>query len=88
MSSSDGGGSLTSELGGQISLLPLNELILLQVFQNERTDRLGSFIRPDLFFAGRGTPEAYGCFQAGGVIRRTAAGLHHSHSNAGPQPPL
>ena len=31
----------------------------------------------------RAVPEAYGGSQARGLIGATAAGLHHSHSNAG-----
>ena len=34
----------------------------------------------------RATPEAYGGSQARGPIRATAAGLHHSHSNARSEP--
>jgi len=36
-----------------------------------------------LFFLFRATLAAYGNFQARGQIRAAAAGLHHSHSNAG-----
>ena len=36
-----------------------------------------------LFFFFLTTPEAYGGSQARGRIRAAAAGLHHSHSNAG-----
>ena len=31
----------------------------------------------------RAAPGAYGSAQAGGLIEAVAAGLHHSHSNAG-----
>ena len=42
-----------------------------------------------LFFAFfRAAPEAYGGSQARGQIGATAAGLHHSHSNAGSEPNL
>ena len=40
------------------------------------------------FFWGGGTPMAYGSSQAWGRIRATAAGLHHSHSNARSEPHL
>ena len=36
-----------------------------------------------LFLLFRATPVAYGNSQARGQIRAIAAGLHHSHSNAG-----
>ena len=36
----------------------------------------------------RAEPAAYGGSQAGGQIGATAAGLHHSHSNAGSEPRL
>ena len=36
-----------------------------------------------LFFGGSGTPVAYGDSQARDPTGATAAGLHHSHSNAG-----
>ena len=44
-----------------------------------------------LFFGGglwRAAAMAYGGSQARGLIGAIAAGLHHSHSNAGSQPPL
>ena len=34
----------------------------------------------------RAVPVAYGGSQARALIRATAAGLHHSHSNAGSEP--
>ena len=41
------------------------------------------------FFAvSKAAPEAYGGSQARGLIRAVAAGLHHSHSNAGSKPCL
>ena len=40
------------------------------------------------FFNFRATPTAYGVSQARGLIGATAAGLHHSHSNAGSEPHL
>ena len=40
------------------------------------------------FFFFRTTPSAYGGSQARGRIGATAAGLHHSHSNARPEPCL
>ena len=40
------------------------------------------------FFAGGGTPPAYGHSQARGWIRATAAGLHQSHSHGGSKPHL
>ena len=36
----------------------------------------------------RATSMAYGDSQARGLIRAVAAGLHHSHSNAGSEPHL
>ena len=36
----------------------------------------------------RAAPKAHGGSQAGGQIRATAAGLHHSHSNVGSKPHL
>jgi hypothetical protein len=36
----------------------------------------------------RAAPEAHGGSQARGLIRAVAAGLLHSHSNAGPEPRL
>ena len=36
----------------------------------------------------RATPAAYGSSQARGRIRAVVAGLHHSHSNMGSEPPL
>ena len=35
------------------------------------------------FWLFRATPVAYGDFQGRGLIGAVAAGLHHSHSNAG-----
>ena len=40
------------------------------------------------FFLFRVAPEAYGGSQASGQIGAAAAGLHHSHSNAGSKPHL
>ena len=40
------------------------------------------------FFLFRAAPLAYGGFQARGQTGAVAAGLPHSHSNAGPQPRL
>ena len=40
------------------------------------------------YLFGGGTPAAYGGSQARGQIRATAAGLYHSHSNAGSEPCL
>ena len=40
------------------------------------------------FFLFRAAPSAYGGSQARGQIRATVASLHHSHSNAGPEPSL
>ena len=40
------------------------------------------------FLLFRAAPVAYGSSQARGRIGATAAGPHHSHSNAGSQPPL
>ena len=42
-------------------------------------------VRFFFFFFFRATPSAYGGSQARGRIRATAAGLHHSHRNAGPK---
>ena len=39
-------------------------------------------------FIFRVTPVAYGSSQARGRMGATAAGLHHSHSNARSEPPL
>ena len=36
----------------------------------------------------RASPTAYGNSQARGQVQATAAGLHHSHSNAGSKPCL
>ena len=52
------------------------QLIKLQT-QNEKCN---FFFLSCLF---RATPTAYGGFQARGLIGAVAAGLHHSHSNAG-----
>ena len=41
------------------------------------------FILFYFFVCFRATPAAYGGSQARGQIRARAAGLHHSHSNAG-----
>ena len=41
-----------------------------------------------LFFLFGAAPAAYGGSQAMGTIGATAAGLHHSHSNAGSEPCL
>ena len=45
---------------------------------------------PRIFFFlhFRAIPMAYGSSQARGQIRAAAAGLHHSHSNSGPEPHL
>ena len=40
------------------------------------------------FFLFRAAPLAYGGFQAMGPIGAVAAGLRHSHSNAGSEPHL
>ena len=40
------------------------------------------------FWLFRATPAAYGGSQSRGRIRAVAAGLHHSHSNAGSEPCL
>ena len=40
------------------------------------------------FFLFRAAPSAYGGSQASGRIRAAAAGLQHSHSNAGSKPHL
>ena len=40
------------------------------------------------FFFSRAVPAAYGGSQARGLIRAAAAGLHHSHGNAGSKPNL
>ena len=41
-----------------------------------------------IIFIFRAAPEAYGSSQARGQIKAAAAGLHHSHSNAGSEPHL
>ena len=41
-----------------------------------------------IFVLFRAAPTAYGGCQARGWIRVAATGLHHSHSNAGSEPPL
>ena len=38
-----------------------------------------------LFFCLSRGPKAYGGSQASGLIGAIAAGLHHSHSNVGPE---
>ena len=49
----------------------------------------GKKIQFFLFFClFRATPAAYGDSQAGGRVGAVAAGLYHSHSNAGSDPPL
>ena len=40
------------------------------------------------FFLFRTEPVARGSSQARGHLRAAASGLHHSHSNSGPEPPL
>ena len=40
------------------------------------------------FFFFRAAPTAHGGSQARGLSRATAASLHHSHSNEGPEPGL
>ena len=40
------------------------------------------------FLLFRAQPVAYGGSRARDLIRATAAGLHHSHSNAGSEPHL
>ena len=46
--------------------------------------------KKELFFFGlfRAAATAYGNSQVRGQIEATAAGLHHSHSNEGPEPCL
>ena len=44
--------------------------------------------RNSFFFFFRAVPMAYGGSQARAQIRAVAAGLHHSHSNAGSEPRL
>ena len=46
------------------------------------------FFLGSCFFFLRATPAAYGGSQARGRTGATAAGLHHSHSNAGSEPHL
>ena len=50
------------------------------------------WLRNEIFlfvcFFSRAAPEACGGSQASGRIRAVAAGLHHSHSNAGSKPRL
>ena len=41
-----------------------------------------------LFVFSKAVPEAYGGSQARGLTGATAAGLHHSHSNARSEPRL
>ena len=41
-----------------------------------------------LFAISWSVPTAYGGSQTSGLIRAVAAGLHHSHSNAGSKPHL
>ena len=50
---------------------------------NESRDECGSFVLFVLFLLSRAAPAAYGGSQARGRIRAIAAGLRHSHSNAG-----
>ena len=49
------------------------------------TESLSLFLS---FVFSRAAPAAYGGSQARGLIGAVAAGLHHSHSNAGSQPSL
>ena len=46
------------------------------------------FIYFCLFFFSRAAPAAYDGSQARGLMGAVAAGLHHSHSNAGSEPHL
>ena len=48
---------------------------------------VGFFLFVCLFFL-TAAPEAYGSFQASGLIRAADAGLCHSHSNAKSEPPM
>ena len=41
-----------------------------------------------LFAFSKAAPSAYGGSQARGLIKAVAAGLHHSHNNAGSEPHL
>ena len=54
--------------------------VAVAVIQN-MTQRAGCYFFSLFFF--RDAPAAHGRSQARGRIRATAAGLHHSHSNAG-----
>ena len=49
--------------------------------------KISGFFFVCLFFL-TAAPEAYGSFQASGLIRAADAGLCHSHSNAKSEPPM
>ena len=53
--------------------------------QDHRLNPIHLFFLSLLF---RAEPLAYGSSQARGRIRAVDAGLHHSNSNLGPEPPL
>ena len=46
------------------------------------------FIYLFIYFPFRATPAAHGCTRARSRVRAAAAGLHHSHGNAGSEPHL
>ena len=54
--------------------------MILKIFFQELKFKKISFC---LFVFPRAAPTAYGDSQAKGLIRPVAAGLHHSHSDAG-----
>ena len=64
----------------------------LCLHSNLSCSKLDSFFFFSFFFSFfcifRAAPAAYGASQARGWIRAVAAGLHHSHSNAGSKPHL
>ena len=68
---------------GTLDILPIlpHEMFQKTVFKGGDLIKL---LRDFFFFAFfRAMPSTHGSFQARGRIRAAAAGLHHSHSNAG-----
>ena len=63
-------------------------LLLISLLLNSRVGLLPEYSIMLFFGRGEAAPEAYGSSQARGRIGATAAGLHHSHSNARFEPHL
>ena len=74
--------ALPSRLAIRTSLLPALFTQRAGKKANENIFVLFCFVL-FLFLLFRAAKAAYASFQARGQIRATAAGLHHSHSNAG-----